>query len=79
MILALEGAKGLRLRGDVQTDRREQSMLQSGGLESTDRTRLKTQKERLNDQAPLRSRWERLGSEGMKQISLRQEEGPSFA
>lgn len=78
MILALEGAKGLRLRGDVQTDRREQSMLQSGGLESTDRTRLKTQKERLNDQAPLRSRWERLGFKGMKQISLRQEEGPSF-
>lgn len=53
-------------------------MLQSGGLESTDRTRLKRQKERLNDQAPLRSRWERLGSNSMKQISLRQEEGPSF-
>lgn len=47
-------------------------------MESIGRMRLKRQKEGLNDQAPLLSRRERVGSNWMKQISLRQEEGPSF-
>lgn len=51
---------------------------QDGGMESTGRTRLKRQKEGLSDQAPLLSRRERVGSNWMKQIRLRQEERPSF-